>query len=173
MSTEERLTRFRQAMASFPTGVTIVTTVDAGGRWWGFTATSFCSLSLRPPLVLVCLATSARCHPIFSTADSWVVHIIPMHHEGLALRFACKEADKFGRGEFLANPRGHPVLAGACAVVECNTFARYDGGDHTILVGEVTESHVHDDQPAVYFRRQFRTLSPYDLADNRTIVTYP
>jgi len=160
MSDKERIERFRQAMASFPSGVTIVTTVDAAGTWWGFTATSFCSLSLRPPLVLVCLAVDAQCHPAFAAAESWVVHMVPPHYRDLALRFSTKGVDKFAQGEFVANRHGNPVLTGACAVLECETFAHYDGGDHSILVGRVAESHVHDEEPAVYCRREFHTLSP-------------
>lgn len=74
---DPRPMRFRDAMASFPSGVTIVTTADRDGRWWGFTATSFCSLSVEPPLVLVCLAKRAECHPVFLTAERFVIHVIP------------------------------------------------------------------------------------------------
>lgn len=149
---------FRDAMASFPSGVTIVTTTDERGRWCGFTATSFCSLSLDPPLTLVCLARTARCHPGFLAASSWVIHMLTPEHAGLAMRFADRDADKFGGGEFVANAQGHPVLPGACAVLECEAFARYDGGDHTILVGRVTAAAVRPVEPAVYFRRGFHAL---------------
>jgi flavin reductase ActVB len=105
--------RFRQAMSLFPSGVAIVTTSDEECSWWGFTATSFCSLSLHPPLVLVCLATDAQCHPAFSAADSWAVNILPADQSDLALWFATKGVDKFTRGEFVANRHGDPVLTGA------------------------------------------------------------
>ncbi|GGW63012.1 flavin reductase family protein [Streptomyces xantholiticus] len=160
MPAEELTDSFRNAMSSFPSGVTIVTTVDSEGEWWGFTATSFCSVSLDPPLVLVCLSVEAQCHPAFSTATSWVVHILPPRHRELALWFSSKGVDKFSRGDFTTNAQGHPVLEGTCAVLECEASARYGGGDHSILVGEVTRSHVHDDEPAVYFRRKFHTLTP-------------
>jgi flavin reductase (DIM6/NTAB) family NADH-FMN oxidoreductase RutF len=152
--------RFRQAMAAFPSGVTIVTAADAKGGWWGFTASSFCSLSLRPPLVLVCLATDAQCHPVFADAASWVVNVAAPHHRDLAVRFATRGADKFAPGGFTAGSTGHPVLTDACAVLECVTFARYGGGDHTILVGEVVDTHVREEEPAVYFRRDFHRLTP-------------
>lgn len=159
MLEEEVSARFRQAMASFPSGVTIVTTIDSDGAWWGFTATSFCSLSIEPPLALVCLATSAQCHPVFSVAESWVIHIVPPRHRDLALRFSTKGIDKFAQGEFAPNSRGYPVLAGACAVLECDAFARYEGGDHSILVGRVADTHVYDEEPAIYFRREFHRIS--------------
>ncbi len=150
---------FRQALAAFPTGVTIVTTVDAEGRWWGFTATSFCALSLRPPLVLVCLALDAQCHPAFTTAGSWAVSITGPGHRDLANRFSTKGADKFAGGGFEVSGRGLPILKSACAVLECERFTRHECGDHSILVGRVVEAHAYDQDPAVYFHREFRTLS--------------
>ncbi|AEV86963.1 flavin reductase [Actinoplanes sp. SE50] len=150
---------FREAMASFPSGVTIVTTTDQDGHWCGFTATSFCSLSMDPPLVLVCLARTARCHPGFRTARSWVIHTLTPGQAGLAMRFADRTADKFGGGEFVANAQGHPVLPGACAIVECDAYSQHEAGDHTILIGRVTAARVQAAEPAVYFRRGFRELS--------------
>lgn len=155
--------RFREAMASFPSGVTVVTTTDWQGRRWGFTATSFCSLSLDPPLVLVCLAKDAQCHPAFAEAESWVVHVLGAEHSDLALRFATKGADKFSAAVFHESSRGHPVLADAGTVLECDTFDRHDGGDHTILVGRVHEVRLNHMTPTVYFRRGFH---PVPLEDH-------
>lgn len=151
-------TLFREAMASFPSGVTIVTTADADGRWWGFTATSFCSVSLDPPLVLVCLACDAECAPVFHTARQWVVHVIHPEHAELALRFATRGADKFADAGFVPNENGLPVLPGASVSLDCALHARYPGGDHTILVGEVEAVRLGADPPALYFRRGFRSL---------------
>lgn len=74
-------------MSSFPAGVTIVTTTDEDGQWWGFTATSFCSVSVDPPPVLVCLANNAECHPVFAKARHWRIHLIHAEHAELAMRF--------------------------------------------------------------------------------------
>lgn len=149
---------FRAVMASFPSGVTIVTTTDENGRWWGFTATSFCSVSLDPPLVLVCLATTAECHPVFERAQRWVVHVIHPGHTELALRFATRGAEKFGETGFV-EVDGMPALADASAALFCSTHARHPAGDHTILVGCV-EAVRHDPlrEPAIYYQRSFRTL---------------
>ncbi|MFF0038878.1 flavin reductase family protein [Streptomyces mirabilis] len=149
---------FKQAMASFPSGVTIVTTTDADGKWWGFTASSFCSVSMDPPLVLVCLARSAECHPVFEQAERFAVHVIGPEHTDLAVRFATRGADKFGDGDFVADERGIPVLQQAHVVLNCTAHARNDGGDHTILVGRVDEAVLGGGHPAVYFRRGFHTL---------------
>lgn len=160
MPGKELTDSFLHAMSSFPSGVTIVTTVDAEGVWWGFTATSFCSLSLDPPLVLVCLSVNAQCHPAFAVAESWVVHILPPKHQELALWFSTKGVDKFSQGVFTTNSQGQPVLDGVSAVLECEAGARHDGGDHSILVGRVTDARVYEEEPAVYFRREFHTLMP-------------
>ncbi|HEX5119990.1 MAG TPA: flavin reductase family protein [Pseudonocardiaceae bacterium] len=149
---------FRDAMASFPSGVTIVTTTDVDDRWWGFTATSFCSVSLEPPLVLVCLARTAQCHPVFADASRWVVHVIRSDDANLATRFATRGADKFRDVGFTADPGGPPVLDRACVRLDCTTHATYTAGDHTILLGRVRHVRVGDPAPAVYFRRAFHTL---------------
>jgi flavin reductase ActVB len=149
---------FRDAMASFPSGVTIVTTVDAAGTWWGFTATSFCSVSLDPPLVLVCLSKTAQCYMAFARADQWQVHILGPDHANLALRFATRGACKFSGAEFIANENREPVLPAATANLHCSTFETYSCGDHTVLIGLVQRAALTDTSPAVYFDRRFHTL---------------
>lgn len=154
----DRAQRFREAMASFPSGVTIVTTTDATGRWWGFTATSFCSVSMEPPLVLVCLAETAECAPVFAQARRWVVHVIHPEHAELAMRFATRGADKFADAGFAADEDGIPVLESACVRLHCTANARHRAGDHAILLGEVQDVRLGADLPAVYFRRSFHPL---------------
>lgn len=149
---------FKQAMASFPSGVTIVTTTAQDGRWWGFTATSFCSVSMDPPLVLVCLAVGAECHPVFAETDRWIVHILHPDHADLAIRFATRGADKFADADFRPDEHGLPVLERACVVLDCTPYARHEGGDHTILVGCVESTTVSEEIPALYFRRAFHAL---------------
>lgn len=123
-ATEAQL-RFRDAMARFASGVTIVTTTDDTGQLWGFTASSFCSLSLQPPLVLVCLDRSADCYPVFRARPRFLVNILSTHHRGLALRFATKGGDKPLRLSFVrcrrpsepsqSLPGSHGEHAGASA----------------------------------------------------------
>jgi flavin reductase ActVB len=152
---------FREAMASFPSGVTIVTTADASGRWWGFTATSFCSVSMDPPLVLVCLARTADCYPAFAGADTWAIHVIHHEHTELATRFATRGADKFAGARFIGGESGVPVLDGAAVTLHCSLYARHPGGDHDILVGRVEQVGMDTlAPPALYFRRAFHALPP-------------
>ncbi|OLT16172.1 flavin reductase [Pseudonocardia sp. CNS-139] len=150
---------FREAMSTFPSGVTIVTTADPDGRWWGFTATSFCSVSMDPPLVLVCLADTAECHPAFTAAERWNVHVIHPDHADLAARFATRGADKFTDAGFVPDGNGVPVLERTCVTLNCTLHARHPGGDHTILLGRVERTRVGDELPAVYFRRGFHELT--------------
>jgi flavin reductase ActVB len=156
---------FRETMSRFASGVTIVTTVDEAGVSWGFTASAFCSLSMDPPLVLVCLDKRADCHPVFLRAERFAVSILRLHHRELAVRFATKGADKFAGGLF----RGFgapplPVVLDALGVVLCRTHARYDGGDHTILIGEVEEAVAGEGKPLVYHNRGFRSLLPQSVS---------
>lgn len=149
---------FRDAMASFPSGVTIVTTADDDGRWWGFTASSFCSVSMDPPLVLVCLATTAQCHPAFERAERFIVHVVPPAHADLAVRFATRGADKFGDAGFRADEAGLPVLDEASVTFDCAAHAVHPAGDHSILVGRVVRTRLGEEHPAVYFRRRFHLI---------------
>jgi flavin reductase ActVB len=149
---------FRDAMASFPSGVTIVTTVDPDGTWWGFTATSFCSVSLEPPLVLVCLAKTAQCYAAFEQAVRWRVHILGLDHAGLAVRFATRGADKFAGAGFIADEDREPVLPAAVATLHCTMFRDYPCGDHIVLVGQVRRTVLTDTPPTVYFDRRFHPV---------------
>lgn len=150
--------RFREAMANFPSGVTVVTTRDDRGRLWGFTATSFCSVSADPPLVLVCLAKSAGCHDAFRTAAQWTVNILHADQADLASHFATPSPDKFAHRDFDTDTRGCPVVPGACTLVECEAAWTQEAGDHTILVGLVTNAGTGGDNPAIYYRRGFHAL---------------
>ncbi|GAA2879320.1 actinorhodin polyketide dimerase [Actinoplanes cyaneus] len=151
---------FRDAMARFPTGVTIVTTHDEDGVPYGFTASSFCSVSLDPPLVLVCLAKSANSYPVFARTGHFAVSILQAHHADVAHRFASKAADKFASGEFVRTDQDRTVLAGAAAAVECLVASRYDVGDHMIMVGRVDTVLLGDKgTPAIYFDRRFGTVA--------------
>ncbi|MEU6147532.1 flavin reductase family protein [Streptomyces sp. NPDC047081] len=161
MTSTETLTmeRFREAMSSFPSGVTIVTTADEHGTWRGFTASSFCSVSMRPPLVLVCLANTAECHSAFRSGERWLVHIISDEHTDLAKRFATRGADKFADAGFSADDGGLPLLADAAVKLTCDTYAIHSAGDHTILVGRVTRAETSEQTPTVYYRRRFHPLA--------------
>jgi flavin reductase ActVB len=152
-------TSFRAAMSRFPTGVVIVTTRGDGGTPYGFTASSFCSVSLEPPMVLVCLATSANCHPAFAATRDFAVSILRDGQQDLARRFATRSEDKFLVDGFAAGPNGSSVVEEALAVVECSVHARHEAGDHVIILGLVERVRLSEPgMPVVYFDRGFGTL---------------
>ncbi|GJD51432.1 p-hydroxyphenylacetate 3-hydroxylase, reductase component [Methylobacterium crusticola] len=128
----------RRALGGFPTGVTVVTARE-GERVVAMTANSFASVSLDPPLVSWCAALASASHGAFAAADAYAVHVLGAEHNDLALRFAGKSGDKFAGIAHHPGRTGAPILAGIAPVFECRVWARYPGGDHTILVGEVVE----------------------------------
>lgn len=129
---------FRHALGQFPTGVAIVTALS-GGRPIGMTANSFTSVSLDPPLVAWCVAKSAPSHDPFVEAASFAVHFLGADHHALALTFAKRGSDKFAETPYEVGALGAPLIVGLAPIFECRTWARYPGGDHTILVGEVLD----------------------------------
>jgi flavin reductase ActVB len=150
---------FREAMRRFASGVTIVTTADADGVWTGFTASAFCSLSLEPPLVLVCQAHTSTSYDAFARCDRFLINILAEEHEALALHFAQAGGDKFAGGDFVGGlASGLPVLPDALAVLGCDVHARHTGGDHDILVGAVTACRVREGAPMVHYDRRFHAL---------------
>ncbi|MEE1790007.1 flavin reductase family protein [Streptomyces sp. BE308] len=148
-------TEFVRAMARVPTPVTVVTTVDAAGRRWGFTAGTFSSLSLDPPLILVCPAKSASCHGAFVSADRFLVNVLSADQSTIAADFARSGHDKFAGGAMMPCESGLPGLTTATARIVCTLHAVLDGGDHSILVGRVESVATGDRDPLVYYNRQF------------------
>jgi flavin reductase ActVB len=156
---------YRDAMARFPSGVVIATARDETGEAHGFTASSFCSVSADPPLVLVCLARSANCHPVFARCRSFAISIVAAGQVHHAVRFATKGARKFTDLDFTTTANGQPSLAGAVATLDCVVAGRHPEGDHTIIVGHVQEVALADHEPpAVYYSRAFHTLVAMDDA---------
>jgi flavin reductase ActVB len=151
---------FREAMSQFASGVTIVTTRDADGTAMGFTASAFSSLSLNPPLVLVCLDKGADCYGAFAKAETMAISILAAGQTEIALRFSKRGADKFGPGGLVDGPiTGLPLVAGATVHLECDFAEKLDGGDHTILVGKVVSAKTVDVTPMVHYNRHFGEFS--------------
>ena len=152
---------YKKAMACFPSGVTIVTTSnDANSEKFGFTASAFLSLSLSPPLVLVCLATNADCYESFIQCNQFAVNIIGKKYEKLAFKFATKGVDKFGGNEFVNGKSGLPILTDCAVSLECKKNYCFPGGDHVILVGEVKyiTMNDNDDDPTIWHKGEFHKL---------------
>jgi flavin reductase (DIM6/NTAB) family NADH-FMN oxidoreductase RutF len=126
----------RDAFGCFATGVTIVTSQTDDGERLGFTANSFTSVSLDPPLLLVCPANGASALPGLRAAGRFAVNVLGPESQPVADRFAMRGVDRFAEAEWL-EWEGVPVLAGAKAAFACTLHADHDGGDHRIIVGLV------------------------------------
>jgi len=148
----------RNAFGSFLTGVTIVTTVDETGTQTGFTANSFTSVSLDPPLLLVCLAKNADCYDAFMKCKGFAVNVLSEHQKELSNVFASKGIDKFSDAEMRREPVRHPVFHGDCAWFDCDVKQRLDGGDHTILIGRVMDFNYRKREPLGYLRGGYVSL---------------
>lgn len=145
----------REALACWPSGVTVVTTLDLTARPRGFTASSFTSLSMDPPLVLVCLDRGADCRPAFEHARTFAVHILGSEQHELARRFASRDVDKFAGTAVRRGLGGAPLLDGAAARLECRMERSLPGGDHVILVGRVERIVLGRSAPLLYHQRAF------------------
>lgn len=141
---------FRDALGSFVTGVTIVTARDAAGRAFGLTANSFNSVSLDPPMVLWSLSLRSGSLPVFRDADSWAVHVLAADQQAMSDRFASAGADKFAGLADADGPEGAPLVPGYAARFGCTARFEYEGGDHAIFLGEVTDFDRREVEPLIY-----------------------
>jgi flavin reductase (DIM6/NTAB) family NADH-FMN oxidoreductase RutF len=149
--------QFKAAMSHFASGVTIVTTAHEG-RDYGMTVASFASLSLRPPLVVVCIEKSVKSHDAIAAAGTFGVSILAATQADLSNRFASKIDDKFEGVSVRRGELGVPLIENAICALECRVHAQLPGGDHTIFVGEVTSAETADAAPLLYFRSGYRNL---------------
>jgi len=154
---------FTRAMARVPGPVTVVTTIDPAGRPWGFTASSFSSLSLRPPLVLVCLDKTASTHAAFVTANRFLVNVLAEGQSDVAVRFAQSGLDRFAAGDTEPCELGLPGVPYACARLACLLYQVIDVGDHSIIVGQVHSVHTGDDVALAYCDRSFARVVHAEL----------
>lgn len=142
--------KFRRAMGQFATGVTVVTTRDAEGRPLGLTVSSFCSVSLDPPLVLVCVDNRSEAHDGFEASRVFGVSVLAEGQEEWSRRFAGGGVGKFAGATLSPGRHGIALVPGALAQVECQVVSSHDAGDHTIYVGQVVALSVNPGRPLVY-----------------------
>jgi flavin reductase (DIM6/NTAB) family NADH-FMN oxidoreductase RutF len=150
---------FRAVLGRFASGVTIVTAVDAEGRDHGMTVSAFSSLSLDPPLVMVCIDHTASVWPAFREARAIAVNILSSTQEALSRRFASREGDRFDGVGFTRGAEGVALLDDTLAAVECVVIDRILHGDHSILVARVEAGTARDLKPLLYYRGGYASLS--------------
>ena len=149
---------FRATLGRFASGVTIVTTCDEAGKDHGMTVSAFCSVSLEPPLVLACIGHDASMHSVMLRADRFGVSVLAAGQEQLARRFADQRSDRFDGIGYTRGRLGVALLDDALAHLECRVVDRREGGDHTIVVGEVESVVSHQGRPLVYYRGGYTQL---------------
>jgi flavin reductase (DIM6/NTAB) family NADH-FMN oxidoreductase RutF len=143
---------FRSVLGRFATGVTVVTARDEKERDHGMTVSSFCSLSLEPPFVLICVGHDTVLHGVMRTAPHFAVNVLASGQETLSRRFAEVDEGRFDGLELARGITGCALLAGTVASLECSVVHRYPGGDHSIIVGQVIAAAARDAHPLIHFR---------------------
>lgn len=155
-NTEFDAKEFRRALSQFPTGVTVITTLDANGNPVGVTASSFNSVSLDPALVLWSIDKHAHSLSAFENAQHFAVNVLGRDQVSTSNNFASRGEDKFSNIDYSLGLGGVPVLNEFAAQFECKTWAVYEGGDHLILVGEVLQYQHNDSvEPLVFARGSY------------------
>ena len=149
---------FRAVLGRFASGVTVVTTRDRAGRDHGLTVSAFASLSLSPPLVLVCIDQSSSVHPVLRDATHFVVNMLSSGQEALSRRFAGRDPNRFDGVGYQRGSTGVAVLDDVLAYVECRLARQHDEGDHTIFVGEVEAADTGAGRPLVYYRGGYASV---------------
>ena len=150
---------FRSVLGRFASGITVVTTRDADGRDVGMTVSAFCSVSLDPPLVQVCVDHAASLYAALVVSTRYGVSILAAEQEALSRRFATAESTRrfdgigYRRGE-----SGVLLLDDALAHLECRIVAAHDTGDHTMFVGEVESATARSARPLLYYRGGYAQL---------------
>jgi flavin reductase (DIM6/NTAB) family NADH-FMN oxidoreductase RutF len=148
----------RRVMGHFATGVTVVTTKDGEGTPFGLTANAFASLSLDPPLALICVDKAAQCYSCFEGSKIFAINVLGEEQEEISRRFATKGAQKFNGIPWHKSESGLALLDGAISHIECKVVHTYDGGDHTIYVGEVLRATTTGDRPLIFYRGKYHRL---------------
>jgi len=161
-------TEFRRGLGQFASGVTVVITRDGDGRPQGLTVSSFCSVSLDPPLVLVCIDNRAEAARAAAVSRIFSVSVLAEGQEHFSRRFAGGGPAKFEGVELLEGTLGAPLVPGALAHLECRVFAAHAVGDHTVFVGQVERLEVAAGRPLLYHASAYHRLPlPGDQGEGR------
>jgi flavin reductase (DIM6/NTAB) family NADH-FMN oxidoreductase RutF len=149
----------RDALGCFATGVTVVTCVDDQGRPAGLTVNSFTSVSLDPPLLLVCLHKMAASTEALTSASHFAINVLHTGQQPASITFSTRVEDRFGCTPWATGEAGAPILRESLCVFECERFGLHDGGDHHILVGQVVKASFDASlDPLLFFRGSYRRL---------------
>jgi 4-hydroxyphenylacetate 3-hydroxylase, reductase component len=155
---EKNIRAFRNALGGFPTGVTIVTAQGADGALAGMTASSFNSVSMDPPLILWSITRTATYYPLFEAANHFSINVLSEDQQDLSNGFAREGEKPFDGIPYSSGLGGAPLFDDCVAQFQCETWAKYDGGDHLIIVGKVLDFEAWDRTPLVFSGGGYRQL---------------
>ena len=150
---------FRRACGRFATGVAVASVTDERGAAHGLTVNSFTSVSLNPPLVLICLSNEVTMIEAFRGASHFGINILREEDREISQRFSTKGHDRFNGIAWRPGRSGVPLIDCALAAMECETYQRVASGDHDILVGRVVAARVEDGAPLVFYGSRYRKLA--------------
>lgn len=155
---------FKRALGQFATGITVITCRDTEGHPLGLTVNAFCSVSLDPPLVLVCIDHRSGANHGIRDSEVFALSILSEHQEEWSRRFAKPGPEKFQGAHFTTSQHGLLLVPDALVQMECRVRAAHLAGDHTIYVGEILNLQVAPGRPLVYHAGHYRRLD----ADGRS-----
>lgn len=155
MNNLKNVSTFKDVMSNYPTGVTVVTSVDENGNPIGLTVNSFASVSLDPLLVLWSIDKKVSTYDSFVKTGKFAVHVLADNQGDICSLFASKGMDRFNNCEWNFSDDNLPIISGSSGVLQCKTFKTIEAGDHSILVGEVFDITNKNKNPLLYHRRNF------------------
>lgn len=150
---------FRRACGRFATGVSVATALDGKGIPHGLTVSSFTSVSLHPPLILICLGHAVKSIEVFRSASHFGINVLHENQQDLSQRFATRGLDRFDGVDWLRGETGVPLIPGAVAQMECVVRKRVIAGDHDIFIAEMVASQVNEGDPLLYYASAYRRIS--------------
>lgn len=154
----EKINYFKEAMANYPTGVSVITTTDENNNPVGLTVNSFASVSLDPLLILWSIDNNASTYDKFMEVDKFTVNILSENQGEIASLFASSQKDRFANCKWHSSKDELPIISGATASLQCNVFNKINAGDHIIFIGEIFDICVEDKVPLLYHNRKMGPL---------------
>ena len=150
--------QFRRACAQFATGIAIASALDSDGFPHGMTINSFTSVSMDPPLVLICVDRTSNLLPIFERCGHYGLSFLGCHQQSLSTHFAGRGHDRFNGTPWIAGATGVPLIPEALAHLECRITQSAIAGDHAILIAEVISADIQTGRPLLYFASGYRRM---------------
>lgn len=158
MKNSPEISRFRELMGNYPTGVTVVTTIDENDVPLGFTVNSFASVSLDPLLILWSIDKQVSTYDTFVQTDKFAVNVLASDQGDICTLFASREIDRFQNCQWSYSDNKLPIISNVAGVLECKTVQTIEAGDHTILIGEVIAIQSENKNPLLYHNRKFGAI---------------